>query len=587
MLGVTTHPTSQEGNGRASYPATARFRAANRPGNRTGLAVSAHGRAGFRRCSRTRLPATGRWNGCAGSGSHYMNAWTRGRTPCSNWPTRSAGADHAVTSLVQLCQEPEFTRGHGALYDALSAGRIDDERFFSLLASELPQAVDGPEARAWIAEHDVIDHGLLGKVLAGLPADDAAQVRDVCARWARLRFAVDATAYPRPGMRGAPRAGARPQRRLPLPGLVQDRARLGIPAHRGHRAPAHRVGRPGRRDVYRARDPDSADDRAGEERAAPPARRRARIFMSIAEQMGLTLQNTAYSVNIKERLDFSCAVFDARGRASSPTRRTCRCIWARWTVRSRRSSATTRARIRAGDVFALNAPYNGGTHLPDITVCTPVFDDGGRDDSVLGRLARPSRRHRRHRAGLDEPARDHDRRGRRLYRQFPAGRARPLSRARAARAADRRPLAGAQSGPERQRPEGADRRQRQGRRANLRRMVEAFSLDTVEAYMGHVQDNAEESVRRVDRPARRQRVRGRSPTRARSSRSGSRSTAPPRGDRRLHRNLAAAAEQFQRAGAGHARRGALRLPRDGRRRDPDERRLPEADPDRSCPKARC
>jgi len=107
-------------------------------------------------------------------------------------------ADHAVTSLVQLCLEPEFTRGHGALYDALSAGRIDDERFFSLLASELPQAVDGPEALAWIAEHDVIDHGLLEEALAGLSPDDASQVRDACARWGRLRFAVDATAYPRP-----------------------------------------------------------------------------------------------------------------------------------------------------------------------------------------------------------------------------------------------------------------------------------------------------------------------------------------------------------------------------------------------------
>jgi hypothetical protein len=107
-------------------------------------------------------------------------------------------ADHAVTSLVQLCLEPEFTRGHGALYDALSAGRIHDERLFSLLASELPPAVDGPEARAWIAEHDVIDHGLLDKALAGLPPDGASQVRDACARWSRLRFAVDATAYPRP-----------------------------------------------------------------------------------------------------------------------------------------------------------------------------------------------------------------------------------------------------------------------------------------------------------------------------------------------------------------------------------------------------
>jgi hypothetical protein len=107
-------------------------------------------------------------------------------------------ADHAVTSLVQLCLEPEFTRGHGALYDALSAGRIHDERLFALLASELPPAVDGPEARAWIAEHDVIDHGLLEKALAGLPPDGASQVRDACARWSRLRFAVDATGYPRP-----------------------------------------------------------------------------------------------------------------------------------------------------------------------------------------------------------------------------------------------------------------------------------------------------------------------------------------------------------------------------------------------------
>src|SRR6266566_6410043 len=107
-------------------------------------------------------------------------------------------ADHAVTSLVQLCLEPEFTRGHGALYDALSAGRIDDDRLFCLLASELPRAVDGPEALAWIAEHGVIDHRLLDRALAGLSPDDASRVRDACARWSRLRFAVDATAYPRP-----------------------------------------------------------------------------------------------------------------------------------------------------------------------------------------------------------------------------------------------------------------------------------------------------------------------------------------------------------------------------------------------------
>ena len=107
-------------------------------------------------------------------------------------------ADHAVTSLVRLSLEPEFTRGHGALYDALAEGRVDDERLFCLLAAELAQSVDGPQARAWIAEHDLIDHAVLEKALAGLPARDAEQVRDACARWSRLRFAVDATAYPRP-----------------------------------------------------------------------------------------------------------------------------------------------------------------------------------------------------------------------------------------------------------------------------------------------------------------------------------------------------------------------------------------------------
>src|SRR5712691_2298287 len=106
-------------------------------------------------------------------------------------------ADHAVTSLVQLCLEPEFTRGHGALYDALSAGKIDDEQLSSLLTAALPLA-GGPGACAWIAEHDVIDRGLLDKALAGVPAGQAAAVRDACARWTRLRFAVDATAYPRP-----------------------------------------------------------------------------------------------------------------------------------------------------------------------------------------------------------------------------------------------------------------------------------------------------------------------------------------------------------------------------------------------------
>jgi 5-oxoprolinase (ATP-hydrolysing) len=97
------------------------------------------------------------------------------------------------------------------------------------------------------------------------------------------------------------------------------------------------------------------------------------LFMSIAEQMGVTLQNTAYSVNIKERLDFSCAVFDHTGAlvANAPHMPV--------HLGSMDRSVETIIRlnegdIHPGDVFALNAPYNGGTHLPDITVVTPVFE---------------------------------------------------------------------------------------------------------------------------------------------------------------------------------------------------------------------
>ena len=107
-------------------------------------------------------------------------------------------ADHAVTSLVQLSLEAEFTRGHGALYDALAAGRIDEEALAALLTRTLPPLIDGEQARAWISEHDVIDDGLLEAALAGLPGQAAAQVREACARWRRLRFAIDATPYPRP-----------------------------------------------------------------------------------------------------------------------------------------------------------------------------------------------------------------------------------------------------------------------------------------------------------------------------------------------------------------------------------------------------
>ena len=150
------------------------------------------------------------------------------------------------------------------------------------------------------------------------------------------------------------------------------------------------------------------------------------LFMSIAEQMGVSLQNTAYSVNIKERLDFSCAVFAADGTlvANAPHMPVHLGSMDRAVETIIRENRGT---IAPGDVYAINAPYNGGTHLPDITVCTPVFDAGRPGHPVLGRLARPPRRRRRHLARLDVARSDHDRGGRRLHRQFQAGGSRPFS----------------------------------------------------------------------------------------------------------------------------------------------------------------
>src|SRR5215212_10885285 len=96
------------------------------------------------------------------------------------------------------------------------------------------------------------------------------------------------------------------------------------------------------------------------------------LYMSIAEQMGAVLQNTAQSVNIKERLDFSCALFDGAGNliANAPHMPV--------HLGSMGESIKTVIRLntgkmKPGDVYVLNAPYNGGTHLPDVTVITPVF----------------------------------------------------------------------------------------------------------------------------------------------------------------------------------------------------------------------
>ncbi len=219
------------------------------------------------------------------------------------------------------------------------------------------------------------------------------------------------------------------------------------------------------------------------------------LFMSIAEQMGVTLQNTAYSVNIKERLDFSCAVFDRHGAlvANAPHMPV--------HLGSMDRSVETIIRLNSGDihpgdVFALNAPYNGGTHLPDITVVTPVFDDAKKE--ILFWAA--SRGHHADIGGtapgsMTPLATTVDEEGV-LFDNF-----RVVDRGKF-READLQTLLTDHPYPARNPHQNiADLKAQIAANekgvAELRKMVAHFGLDVVEAYMGHVQDNAAESVRRV------------------------------------------------------------------------------------------
>ncbi|MFO1420949.1 MAG: hydantoinase B/oxoprolinase family protein [Candidatus Competibacteraceae bacterium] len=219
------------------------------------------------------------------------------------------------------------------------------------------------------------------------------------------------------------------------------------------------------------------------------------LFMAIAEQMGVTLANTAHSVNIKERLDFSCALFDQNGEliANAP----------HIPVHLGSMGEAVRAVIQAnggrfqpGDAYATNAPYHGGTHLPDITVITPVFGEAGR--KALFHVA--SRGHHADIGGIapgsmppDSIAIDQEGI---LLDNFPlvsGGRFRErelLERLAAGPWPARNPR---QNLADLQAQIAANEK---GAR-ELRRMVAHFGLDTVRAYMGHVQDNAAEQVRRT------------------------------------------------------------------------------------------
>ena len=222
------------------------------------------------------------------------------------------------------------------------------------------------------------------------------------------------------------------------------------------------------------------------------------LFMSIAEQMGVMLESTAHSVNIKERLDFSCAVFDSEGHlvANAPHMPVHLGSMGESVQEVMKRNA---GQMKPGDVYAINDPYHGGTHIPDITVITPVWsasDQGA--PRVLFYVA--SRGHHAEIGGITPGSmppfsKNIDEEGVRFdnWLLVEAGRFREAetieclqnavypSRNPNSNIADLRAQVAANE-------EGIHQ---------LEKMIAHFGLDTVSAYMRHVQDNAEECVRRA------------------------------------------------------------------------------------------
>ena len=219
------------------------------------------------------------------------------------------------------------------------------------------------------------------------------------------------------------------------------------------------------------------------------------LFMNVAEQTGAVLQNTSLSVNIKERLDFSCAIFDATGRLVAnaphvPVHLGAMGESVRTVIRSRGAT------LRPGDVVALNNPYNGGTHLPDVTVITPVFDTTGRE--ILFFVG--SRGHHADIGGLTPGSTPPG--SKTLEEEGVVIDDFLLVEAGRFREAEFRALLASARYPARSPDVNvADIKAQVAANEKgvqeLSRAVAEFGLDTVRAYMKHVMDNAEESVRRV------------------------------------------------------------------------------------------
>ena len=412
----------------------------------------------------------------------------------------------------------------GPLADMMSAFEQAYRRRFSFLMPDKTVVAEAVSVEV-IGTHE---NGGGGDATTPIRRKMAEEQTDSRARPASVAGTAPAPApAPAPARRRRGRAAGRPR-----PDVHRGRVGAGgtVPAGRvaagagGRRASDHR-GEPGHdhRRAWLARGRDGAlgsaavpGDGAASRAASPPLASPSplagadpvmleifnNLFMSVAEQMGVRLQSTAHSVNIKERLDFSCAIFDTDGGliANAPHIPV--------HLGSMGESIRTvidrnKGRMKPGDVYVLNDPYHGGTHLPDVTVVTPVFEEGGR--ATEGKTPGiwfyvASRGHHAEIGGISPGSMpafsrrveeegvlidnwllvDHETLREAETIRLLTGAEHP-SRDPVTNIADlRAQIAANEKGIQ-----------------ELQRMVRHFGLDVVLAYMGHVQDNAAEAVRRV------------------------------------------------------------------------------------------
>ncbi len=365
----------------------------------------------------------------------------------------------------------------GAADDMVDAFEAAYRQRFSFLTRDKPVIVEALSVEV-TAGHDDLPAPITGETDAPPPAARAAMFAG--GGWAE----VDSL----------PRGALRPGRVVHGPALItEDFATTvlepgwqAVVTDRGDLLLTRPGGRPVRSDTSTAADPVMLEIFNN-------------LFMSVAEQMGVRLQGSAHSVNIKERLDFSCAIFDAAGQLIAnaphmPVHLGSMSESIKMVLRRNRGT------MKPGDVFMLNDPYHGGTHLPDITVVTPVFAEAGAEDAGEIRFFVASRGHHAEIGGITPgsmPAFSArvDEEGVLIDNWRLAGggelrEAATLELLTSAEFPSRNPGANL-----------ADLRAQIAANekgvAELGQLVREFGLDVVTAYMGHVQDNAEEAVRRV------------------------------------------------------------------------------------------